>query len=86
MDLSEVTPAVERAARGTHSPRERTPAPAETTDEAAASVRVSVATLPRTASVTLERDAAIAARMASVSEADQQTVRAALWVIAGGAA
>jgi DNA-binding MarR family transcriptional regulator len=36
--------------------------------------------------VTLERDAAIAARMASVSEADQQTVRAALWVIAGGAA
>ncbi|AZS43707.1 DNA primase [Microbacterium oleivorans] len=57
MDLSEVTPAVERAARGTHSPRERTPAPAETTDEAAASVRVSVATLPRTASVTLERDA-----------------------------
>ncbi|THE08958.1 DNA primase [Microbacterium oleivorans] len=57
MDLSEVTPAVERAARGTHSPRERTPAPAETTDEAAASVRVSVVTLPRTASVTLERDA-----------------------------
>jgi DNA-binding MarR family transcriptional regulator len=35
--------------------------------------------------VTRERDAAIAARMASVSHADKQTVRSALWVIAGGA-
>lgn len=57
MDLGEVTPAVERAARGSHAPRERGPAPAETPDEGAAPVRVTMASLPRTASATLERDA-----------------------------
>ncbi|WP_065570648.1 DNA primase [Microbacterium oleivorans] len=57
MDLSEVTPAVERAARGSHTPRERGPAPAEAPGEGAAPVRVTMASLPRTASATLERDA-----------------------------
>ncbi|MEV5042742.1 MULTISPECIES: DNA primase [unclassified Microbacterium] len=57
MDLGEVTPAVERAARGNHAPRERGPAAAQSPEEGSAPVRVTMATLPRTASVTLERDA-----------------------------
>ncbi|MDT0178869.1 MULTISPECIES: DNA primase [unclassified Microbacterium] len=58
MDLGEVTPAVERAARGPRGPREPEAAPVErSSDGAAPSLRVTVASLPRTASVTLERDA-----------------------------
>ncbi|MFJ6679482.1 DNA primase [Microbacterium sp. NPDC091382] len=57
MDLGEVTPSVERAARGPHAPRDRDRAPAQTQDDASATVRVTMASLPRTASTTLERDA-----------------------------
>lgn len=57
MDLGEVTPAVERAARGPRGPREAEPAPVDAPDGSAPSLRVTVASLPRTASVTLERDA-----------------------------
>ena len=69
MDLSEVTPAVERAARaardggkpgrdgrdGSRGPA--APASAEQGAAPSADVRVSIATLPRTATVALERDA-----------------------------
>lgn len=57
MDLGEVTPAVERAARGSRGPREAEPARVEETEGSSPSLRVTVASLPRTASVTLERDA-----------------------------
>ncbi|MCM3696578.1 DNA primase [Microbacterium oleivorans] len=57
MDLGEVTPAVERAARGPRGPRESEPSRVEATEVASPSLRVTVASLPRTASVTLERDA-----------------------------
>ncbi|MEW1833551.1 DNA primase [Microbacterium sp. NPDC079995] len=57
MDLGEVTPAVERAARGPRGPRDSEPSRVEATEVASPSLRVTVASLPRTASVTLERDA-----------------------------
>ncbi|MFI8632074.1 DNA primase [Microbacterium sp. NPDC077663] len=57
MDLGEVTPAVERAARGARGPRESEPPRGEVAEGTAPALRVSVASLPRTASVTLERDA-----------------------------
>jgi len=60
LDLSEVTPAVERAARG-GGPRHPSPAPATASAPADAGVtpvpRLTLASLPRTADVALERDA-----------------------------
>ncbi|WP_405372842.1 MULTISPECIES: DNA primase [unclassified Microbacterium] len=58
MDLGEVTPAVERAARGSRASRDNESPPVDVAGAASGeSTRVTVATLPRTASVALERDA-----------------------------
>lgn len=60
MDLGEVTPAVERAARGSRTSRDNASPPVEVPGAAsdqASTVRVTIATLPRDASVVLERDA-----------------------------
>ncbi|MFS0867526.1 DNA primase [Microbacterium sp. 179-B 1A2 NHS] len=58
MDLGEVTPAVERAARGSRASRDNDSPPVQPVPGAPAeSVRVTIGTLPRTAAVALERDA-----------------------------
>ncbi len=61
MDLGEVTPAVERAARGSRASRDNGSPPVETVPgvapDSAPTVRVTMATLPQGAAVSLERDA-----------------------------